>query len=96
MAMDHGPKQMIMQTSQYEKIAILGGGNMGLSLARGLVKAGKYEPGQVVITRRNLRALAPLAEEGYQVTDDNAQAVAQADIVVVAVLPPARPRRADR
>jgi pyrroline-5-carboxylate reductase len=76
-----------MQTSQYERIAILGGGNMGLALAKGLVKAGKYEPGQITITRRNVRALAELAELGYEVTDDNAQAVAQAAIVVVAVLP---------
>jgi pyrroline-5-carboxylate reductase len=76
-----------MKTAQYEKIAILGGGNMGLALAKGLVKAGKYEPGQVIITRRNVKALAELAEEGYQVTDDNAGAVAQADIAVVAVLP---------
>jgi pyrroline-5-carboxylate reductase len=73
--------------SQHERIAILGGGNMGLALAKGLVKAGKYEPGQITITRRNIRALADMEQQGYGVTDDNARAVAQADIVVVAVLP---------
>jgi pyrroline-5-carboxylate reductase len=76
-----------MTTSQQESIAILGGGNMGLSLAKGLVKAGKYAPGQVIITRRTVKALAEMADQGYQVTDDNARAVAQASIVVVAVLP---------
>ncbi|MGV3588202.1 MAG: pyrroline-5-carboxylate reductase [Adhaeribacter sp.] len=70
-----------------ESIAILGGGNIGLSLAKGLVKSGKYEPGQIIITRRNLRALADLAEAGYQVTDDNVKAVRFANIVVLAVLP---------
>ncbi|MDB5262702.1 MAG: pyrroline-5-carboxylate reductase, partial [Adhaeribacter sp.] len=48
---------------------------------------GKYQAGQIIITRRNLRAIAELTEEGYQVTDDNAKAVRYADIVVVAVLP---------
>jgi pyrroline-5-carboxylate reductase len=76
-----------MNTFQQESIAILGGGNMGLSLAKGLVKAGKYTPGQITITRRNLKALADMAEQGYVVTDDNAAAVSQAGIVVVAVLP---------
>lgn len=60
---------------------------MGLSLARGLVKAGKYTPEQIIITRRNVKALADMAREGYQVSDDNAAAVKQSRIVVVAVLP---------
>jgi len=74
-------------TNSHESIAILGGGNIGLSLAKGLVKSKKYDPGQIIITRRNLRALADLAEAGYQVTDDNAKAVGHATIVVIAVLP---------
>ncbi|GEO06349.1 pyrroline-5-carboxylate reductase [Adhaeribacter aerolatus] len=73
--------------TQNESIAILGGGNIGLSLAKGLVKSGKYEAGQIIITRRNLRAIAELAEEGYQITDDNVKAVRYASIVVLAVLP---------
>ena len=60
---------------------------MGLALAKGLVKAGKYEAGQITITRRNVKALAEMAELGFQVTDDNASAVSQSGIVVVAVLP---------
>jgi len=74
-------------SSSSETIAILGGGNMGLSLAKGLVKSGKYQPQQITITRRNVRALAAMAEVGYQVTDDNATAVSQANVVVIAVLP---------
>ena len=60
---------------------------MGLALAKGLVKSGKYSPEQIIITRRTASALASFAQEGYQVTSDNAQAVAQATIVVIAVLP---------
>ena len=74
-------------STKNESIAILGGGNIGLSLAKGLAKSGKYEPGQIIITRRNLRAVADLAEQGFQVTDDNAKAVRFATTIVVAVLP---------
>ncbi|PJJ53232.1 pyrroline-5-carboxylate reductase [Hymenobacter chitinivorans] len=69
------------------KIAILGSGNIGISLAKGLVKAGMAAPEAITLTRRNAAALAPLAQAGYQTTSDNLAAVAQADIVVLAVLP---------
>ncbi|WP_448698009.1 pyrroline-5-carboxylate reductase [Mucilaginibacter sp. AW1-3] len=68
-------------------IAILGSGNIGLALAKGLVKAGIYEPQQITLTRRNTAALADLAEEGYKVSDDNEKAVSKAHIIVLAVLP---------
>ena len=37
--------------SEKQTIAILGSGNIGLSLARGLVKAGIYQPDQIILTR---------------------------------------------
>ena len=33
-------------------IAIIGGGNIGMSIAQGLVNAGKYKPEQIIITRK--------------------------------------------
>lgn len=73
--------------SEIQTIAILGGGNIGLSLARGLVKAGIYRPDQIIVTRRNLAALALLSKEGFQTTDNNSDAVKRSDAVVIAVLP---------
>ena len=73
--------------SEKQTIAILGSGNIGLSLARGLVKAGIYQPEQIILTRRNVSALLSLAEEGFQTTSNNSDAVRNADIVVLAVLP---------
>ncbi|MEO6851558.1 MAG: NAD(P)-binding domain-containing protein, partial [Mucilaginibacter sp.] len=73
--------------SEEQSIAILGSGNIGLSLAKGLVKAGIYKPSQITLTRRNISALAPLAEEGFITTVSNSDAVKNADIVVIAVLP---------
>jgi len=69
------------------KIAILGSGNIGLSLAKGLIKADKYKPEQVILTRRNVVALAELAEAGLITTSDNLKAVSEATIIVLAVLP---------
>ena len=70
-----------------QNIAILGSGNIGLSLAKGLVKAGIYQPEQITLTRRNVKALALMEDTGYNVTSDNSKAVNDADIVVLAVLP---------
>jgi pyrroline-5-carboxylate reductase len=36
-----------------QHIAILGSGNIGLSLAKGLVKSGICKPQQITLTRRN-------------------------------------------
>ncbi|WP_295771517.1 pyrroline-5-carboxylate reductase [uncultured Mucilaginibacter sp.] len=69
------------------RIAILGSGNIGLSLAKGLIKAGKYKPEEVILTRRNVAALADLAQTGVITTANNLQAVSDANIVVLAVLP---------
>jgi pyrroline-5-carboxylate reductase len=70
-----------------QAIAILGSGNIGLSLAKGLVKAEIYPSSQITLTRRNVAALAPLKEAGYGVTGDNAAAVSSATIIVLAILP---------
>lgn len=70
-----------------KKIAILGSGNIGLSLAKGLVKAQISEPLQITLTRRNLAALQPQAELGFQTSNQNFDAVKEADIVIIAVLP---------
>jgi pyrroline-5-carboxylate reductase len=52
------------------QIAILGSGNIGTSLAKGLVKANYANPGQICLTRRNVAALSEFTDLGYQVTTD--------------------------
>jgi len=70
-----------------QHIAILGSGNIGLSLAKGLVKSGICQTNQITLTRRNLDALAEYAALGYQTTNNNAKAAKKADIIILAVLP---------
>ncbi len=69
------------------KVAIIGGGNIGVALARGLVNSGDYCASEVIVTRRRESKLNFLKPEGYQVTDNNTIAVANAPTVVLAVLP---------
>ncbi len=70
-----------------KKITILGSGNIGLSLAKGLVKASISHPRNITLTRRNLAALQMQADAGFQISNHNLQAVREADIVIIAVLP---------
>lgn len=69
------------------KITIIGSGNIGLSLAKGLVKSGQYAAADIMLTRRNLSSLQLEAELGFQVSDNNPQVVLASDIVVLAILP---------
>jgi pyrroline-5-carboxylate reductase len=68
-------------------LAILGGGNMGVSIARGLVAAGSYVPTDIILTRRQPQLLERLAREGFAVQKDNRDAVRKARIVILAVRP---------
>jgi len=69
------------------RLAILGTGNIGRAIALGLVSAGRYDSGQVILTRRKVHLLKELAQRGFTTLDDNREAVRQATIVVVAVEP---------
>jgi pyrroline-5-carboxylate reductase len=70
-----------------KKIAIIGGGNLGSSLAEGLVKSGKYSVNDVIISKRNPKTLPQLTEQGFSIVSDNNKAIQQSEIVVLAVLP---------
>lgn len=69
------------------KIAILGSGNIGISLAKGLVKADYVKADQISLTRRNITKLKEFGEKGFVISTDNAAVVAAADVIVLAVLP---------
>lgn len=70
-----------------KRITIIGTGNIGLSLAKGLVKSEFCKAEQITLTRRNIKALSHESQFGFVVTDNNVQAVQDADIIVFAILP---------
>lgn len=69
------------------RVAILGGGKMGEALLSGLLRSGRGAEDIMVTVRREERA-AELAERyGVQTALDNAEAVAWAKVLVLAVKP---------
>lgn len=68
-------------------IAILGVGNLGAAIARGIVRSGLRTADAVILTRRRIAQLADLAEEGYRIQRENSAAVQAADIVILSVQP---------
>lgn len=75
------------ETSRPYDVAILGGGNLGVALARGWARATMFEPGRIVLTRRHPEKLGELKTEGFAVTDSNTAAVHGADLIILAVQP---------
>lgn len=72
-----------------KKIAILGAGNMGGALARGLVFKNVFSPSEIVCTAKSEATLARLAEEipGIGVSAENVSAAEGAETLVIAVKP---------
>jgi len=68
-------------------VAILGGGNIGQAIAKGLVEAGGYDPARIWITRRDLQHLESLRQRGYMVTSDNVDAVRHCRTILITVQP---------
>ncbi len=73
--------------SSSASLAILGGGNLGQALARGLVRSGTLQPEQIHVTRRRPDALEDLAAEGFWVGIDNLAAIERGGTVLIAVQP---------
>ena len=70
------------------RVAILGCGKIGESLLAGLLSAGWRQPDEVVVTGRRQERTAELHERfGVDATLSNGEAVAGAELVVVAVKP---------
>ena len=74
------------------KITVIGAGNMGGAIARGLVafpspSGGVCRPSDITCTARSAGTLQKFSEQGFCVTTSNREAVAGADVVIFAVKP---------
>lgn len=71
------------------KITIIGAGNMGGAIARGLAKGSIFSENEITCTAKGTATLEKLRETnpGFTLLTDNQQAVKGADIVVFAVKP---------
>mgnify|MGYP001160195178 FL=1 len=70
------------------RLALVGGGVMGTAIAAGLLQRGLTQPAQVIVSEPvAARREALKAELGVATTDNGAQAVAEADLIILAVKP---------
>ncbi len=69
------------------RIAIIGGGNLGAAIAEGLIKSKFISSDLITVTRRNVEALQHLKSLGVNVTSDNAQAIRDCEVIIVALKP---------
>ncbi len=69
------------------RIAILGAGNIGQSIAYGLLRSGQFSPGNIRLTRRRINLLSKMKESGVVIMRDNVEAVAASDVIIIAVEP---------
>jgi pyrroline-5-carboxylate reductase len=70
-----------------KKIAIIGGGNLGSAIAEGLLKSKFCKPADIIVTKRNISTLKHLQQKGIKVSSDNAAAVRNSELVILAVKP---------
>lgn len=70
-------------------IAIIGTGNMGLAIAKGILSSKILGEGKLYLTKRNTDSLLSLgkAHENVEVTNDNKWAVQQSEVLILAVQP---------
>jgi len=68
------------------KIAIIGTGNLGLSIAKGLVENNAYTT--LYLTKRNIESITEWSGyDNVKITTDNSEAVTESDILIFAVQP---------
>jgi pyrroline-5-carboxylate reductase len=70
-----------------KKIAIIGGGNIGMSIAQGLLKSNTFGKSDITITRVPSQSLSDIKSLGFNATHDNILAIKDADFVLFAVQP---------
>jgi pyrroline-5-carboxylate reductase len=79
----------------HERIAILGAGNLGVALMKGLIDGGARPENIVVRNKRPERTKALMERYGVSTAASNAAAVHGADLVLLAVKPQILPRVLD-
>lgn len=68
-------------------VSIIGGGNLGKSIAQGLLISKFCKAENLIVTRRNTAALNDLKQQGITITDNNISAVKKADIIILCIKP---------
>mgnify|MGYP001577699202 CR=1 FL=1 len=76
-----------MDKLENNKLAIIGGGHIGLALVEGFINSGKITSSQLIVANPTLSKIAYLKKKGVRITTDNKFAVKKADWIFLAVKP---------
>jgi pyrroline-5-carboxylate reductase len=68
-------------------IAIIGCGNLGASIANGLLTIPGFDPKRLTLTKRNIASLSDFQERGAIVTSNNLDAISNAELIILGVKP---------
>jgi len=69
-----------------EKVGIIGAGNIGMAIAKGLISQKVIEPSQLFLSRKRNGLLVDQEKEGKIITD-NHTLVKECEVIILAVLP---------
>ncbi len=70
------------------KITIIGTGNLGVSIAEGILSQENFKVDSLILTKRNVSSLTAFEKySNVEVTSDNRKAVANSELVILAVQP---------
>lgn len=69
------------------RIAIIGAGNIGISIANGLIQSGHFRSKDITLTRRKIHLLDELKNSGFNIQNNNSKAVQDSEIIIIAVEP---------
>jgi len=69
------------------KIAIIGCGNLGASIANGLLSIPGFDPKNLILTKRNTSSLSEFESKGTIITSNNLEAVKTAQLIILGVKP---------
>jgi pyrroline-5-carboxylate reductase len=72
---------------EFKNVAIIGAGNLGFSIAQGLISSGLIKKEDLILTEKSQNRIDELVKDGYNVTDSNVKAVSSADLVMLVVKP---------
>ncbi|WP_462247478.1 pyrroline-5-carboxylate reductase [Ekhidna sp.] len=70
-----------------KNISIIGTGNLGRSIAEGIVAKNLTGPNQITLTKRDISTISDLENRGYNLTQSNLIAAQSADVILLCVQP---------
>ncbi|MEM7110710.1 MAG: pyrroline-5-carboxylate reductase [Bacteroidota bacterium] len=70
-----------------QTITIIGAGNLGLAIYKGLEKGGIASENSIILTKRDTSSLEDIKGDNILVTSDNSEAAQKADLIILAVQP---------